>query len=52
MPVDILMMGEGFHNNHHAYGADPNFGKKWFEIDPTYQVIKVLNTLSIIKVRK
>jgi len=48
MPVDILMMGEGFHNNHHTYGNRANFAFKWYEIDPTYQVIKLLNLVGII----
>lgn len=52
MPVELFMMGEGFHNNHHTHGSDPNFAKKWFEVDPTYQVIKVLNLLGIIQIPK
>ncbi|MDJ1469703.1 acyl-CoA desaturase [Cytophagaceae bacterium DM2B3-1] len=52
MPVDIFMMGEGFHNNHHTYGHRANFAFKWFEIDPTYQVIKLFNLLGIIKLPK
>jgi len=49
MPVDFLMMGEGFHNNHHTHGDNANFAFKWFEIDPTYQVIKLLNLVGIIQ---
>jgi stearoyl-CoA desaturase (delta-9 desaturase) len=52
MPVDVFMMGEGFHNNHHTHGSSPNFAMRWFEIDPTYQVIKVLNQLHIIRLPK
>ncbi len=51
MPVDIFMMGEGYHNNHHAHGSRPNFGTKWHEIDPTYIVIKILAGVGIIKMR-
>jgi stearoyl-CoA desaturase (delta-9 desaturase) len=49
MPVDLFMMGEGFHNNHHTHGNRANFAFKWYEIDPTYQVIKLFNLLGIIK---
>ncbi len=49
MPVDILMLGEGFHNNHHKYGARPNFGVKWFEIDPVYPFIWAFDKLGIVK---
>lgn len=52
MPVDVFMMGEGFHNNHHTYGNRANFAYKWYEIDPTYQVIKLFNVLGIIQLPK
>lgn len=31
LPVDILMLGEKDHNNHHKLMARPNFGVRWFE---------------------
>lgn len=46
---DFLMLGELFQNNHHHYGARPNFANKWWEFDPTYPVIKLLSGLGIIK---
>ena len=46
---DFLMMGELFQNNHHHYGARPNFANKWWEFDPTYPIIKILNGIGIIK---
>ena len=49
LPVDILMMGESYHNNHHKFISRPNFGFRWFELDPTYPVIKVLSLLRIIR---
>ena len=52
MPIDFLMMGEGFHNNHHTYGNRANFAFKWYEIDPTYQMIKLLNWVGVIKLPK
>lgn len=53
LPTDVLMMGESYHNNHHKYGSRANFGGvRWHEIDPTYQVIKVLNALGIVKLAK
>jgi stearoyl-CoA desaturase (delta-9 desaturase) len=45
------MMGESYHNNHHKNGSRANFGGiRWHEIDPTYQVIKVLDRLNIIEI--
>lgn len=52
MPVDVFMMGEGFHNNHHTHGNRANFAYKWFEIDPTYQVIKLLDLVGVIQLPK
>ena len=53
LPVDILMMGESYHNNHHKHSARANFGGiRWHEIDPTYLAIKVLDKLGCIKLKK
>jgi stearoyl-CoA desaturase (delta-9 desaturase) len=53
LPVDFLMMGESYHNNHHKHGDRANFGGfRWHEIDPTYQVIKILDKVGIIKLVK
>jgi stearoyl-CoA desaturase (delta-9 desaturase) len=47
------MMGESYHNNHHKYGSRANFGGiRWHEIDPTYQVIKLLDKMNIIQLTK
>jgi stearoyl-CoA desaturase (delta-9 desaturase) len=49
-PVDVFMMGEGYHNNHHKDSTRANFGGvRWHEIDPTYLIIKVLNSVGIIR---
>ncbi|HEV7349596.1 acyl-CoA desaturase [Telluribacter sp.] len=50
--IDFLMMGELFQNNHHKRPNSLNFGSKWFEFDPTYPVIKMLDKMKIIEVRK
>jgi stearoyl-CoA desaturase (Delta-9 desaturase) len=47
--VDVLLGGELYQNNHHKYAARPNFAAKWYELDPTWPVIKFLNMLGIIK---
>lgn len=53
LPVDFLMMGESYHNNHHKHGSRANFGGvRWHEIDPTYQVIKLLNFIGVIQMAK
>lgn len=52
LPFDFLMMGESYHNNHHKHSTRANFGGvRWHEIDPTYQIMRVLNVLGIIKLK-
>lgn len=52
MPVDIFMLGEGFHNNHHKHSGRANFGSKWFELDPVYPFIYLFDKIGMIKLRK
>jgi stearoyl-CoA desaturase (delta-9 desaturase) len=50
--VDVLMLGESYHNNHHKRPSAINFGKRWHELDPVYPVIRFLAWCHIIKVHK
>lgn len=52
LPLDFLLMGELFQNNHHKSPNNANFARKWFEFDPTYPIMLVLNRFRIIKLRK
>lgn len=52
-PFDFLMMGEGYHNNHHTFKARPNFGGvRWHEFDPVYPIILLFDKLHIIRLRR
>jgi stearoyl-CoA desaturase (delta-9 desaturase) len=46
---DFLTLGELFQNNHHTFGMAPNFAARRFEIDPTWQVIRLFAALGIIE---
>ena len=46
---DFVTFGELFQNNHHRFGTDPNFAQRWFEIDPTYIMIRCLSALRIVE---
>lgn len=46
--IDVLMLGESYHNNHHKYPSAINFGRRWHEIDPMYPVIRMLAWLGVI----
>ena len=51
LPFDIVTAGELFQNNHHKYPMRPNFGVRWFEIDPTYHVMRVMALVGLIKMK-
>ena len=48
-PFGILLMGELFQNNHHKFRNNVNFAKRWFELDPAYQVMRLMNAVGIIR---
>jgi stearoyl-CoA desaturase (delta-9 desaturase) len=41
-------MGEGWHNNHHAYQSSVRQGFRWWEIDPTFYVLKMLSWTGLV----
>ncbi len=51
-PWGIFLMGELFQNNHHKYPTSPSFAKKWFEMDPTYIIMTIMNGVGLIKLKK
>lgn len=50
LPVDLLFVGEAYHNNHHRHPGRPNNGLKWFEFDVTYQIMLLMQRLRIIRI--
>ena len=44
----LITMGEGWHNNHHAYQASVRQGFRWWEYDPTYYLLKLLSYLGVV----
>lgn len=50
--IDVLMLGESYHNNHHKHPSSINFGRKWHEIDPMYPIIRLLAWARIIRIVK
>ena len=44
----FFTMGEGWHNNHHAYQSSVRQGFRWWEYDPTYYLLKALSWLRLV----
>jgi stearoyl-CoA desaturase (Delta-9 desaturase) len=44
----LLTTGEGWHNNHHHYPSSANQGFRWWEIDVTYYVLRLLALCGLI----
>jgi stearoyl-CoA desaturase (Delta-9 desaturase) len=44
----LFTMGEGWHNNHHAYQSSVRQGFRWREIDPTYYILKALSWVGVV----
>jgi len=44
----IVTLGEGWHNNHHAYQSSVRQGFKWWEVDVAYYVLKAMSWTGLI----
>jgi stearoyl-CoA desaturase (delta-9 desaturase) len=44
----LFTMGEGWHNNHHACQSSARQGFRWWEIDLTYYILKLLSLIGIV----
>ena len=44
----VVTLGEGWHNNHHAYQRATRQGFRWWEYDPTYYVLKALSWTGLV----
>ncbi len=44
----LLTLGEGWHNNHHYYQVSTRQGFRWWEVDPTFYVLKLLSWFGVV----
>ncbi|PRQ46246.1 putative acyl-CoA desaturase [Rosa chinensis] len=47
--LGVLGLGEGWHNNHHAFEYSARQGLEWWQIDVTWYAIKFLEALGLAK---
>ncbi|WP_339778515.1 acyl-CoA desaturase [uncultured Thalassospira sp.] len=45
----IFTLGEGWHNNHHAYQSSARQGFRWWEYDPTYYALCLLSWVGLVR---
>jgi fatty-acid desaturase len=45
--VALVSLGEGWHNNHHAWPRSARHGLRWWEIDVTYYLIRLLGSAGL-----
>ena len=44
----LITLGEGWHNNHHYYQGSVRQGFRWWQVDITYYVLKVMSWFRIV----
>ncbi len=44
----LLTLGEGWHNNHHYYAGTVRQGFKWYEIDVSFYILKMMSWLGLV----
>src|SRR6185437_10513078 len=44
----LFTMGEGWHNNHHAFQSSVRQGFRWWEYDATFYLLKALSWLGLV----
>jgi fatty-acid desaturase len=47
--VALLSLGEGWHNNHHAFPRSARHGLRWWEVDMTYWGIRLLGWVRLAR---
>lgn len=44
----VLALGEGWHNNHHAFPTSARHGLHWWQIDLTYVLIRMMERVGLV----
>ncbi len=46
--VGVLAWGEGWHNNHHAFPTSARHGLAWWQLDPSWLLIRLMEKLGLV----
>ena len=44
----VLGFGEGWHNNHHAFPASARHGLRWWQVDLSYALIRLMSLVGLV----
>ncbi len=47
--MGVLALGEGWHNNHHAFPTSARHGLRWWQFDSSYLVIRGMEMLGLVR---
>ena len=47
--VGVLALGEGWHNNHHAFPTSARHGLEWWQFDSSWLVIRGLQAVGLVR---
>ena len=47
--IALVTSGEGWHNNHHYLPSSSRQGFTWWEVDPTYYVLRLLALIGLVR---
>lgn len=46
--VALVTLGQGWHNNHHAFPTSAKVGLRWWEFDPSWLLIVIMKRMGVI----
>jgi len=49
LPIDIIFIGDAYHNNHHKYPGKVKNSSRWFETDLIYNITNIMHKLKIVR---
>jgi stearoyl-CoA desaturase (delta-9 desaturase) len=47
--MGVVALGEGWHNNHHAFPTSARHGLQWWQLDVSYMIIWTMSKLRLIE---
>ena len=45
----VLALGEGWHNNHHAFPSSARHGLRWWQLDVSYLIIRGMALIGLAR---